>query len=243
MSTSATFLLPAFVPSDDGAQPGLVYQPDHAGDAESLLLSQFDDAQKLHALVRVLVAPLQEIEQAAFEVRDAFDLETATGAALDLVGGVVGVLRDARSDVAFRAYIKARILANASDGAIETILQIARTMLGPDVLSLTYEHGQVVDHQPAHFNLYVAASTLRFPWDPTGIEPPNTVAIALADAVFLAVSAGVSFSLYYQYDDDAHAFTFSSVGDAEEDSTTQGFANASEADATGGSLIGVEERF
>ena len=243
MSITATFLLPAFVPSTSGAQPGLVYNPNHAGEAEALLLEQFRDAAKLHALVRVLVAPLQELEQAAFEVMGAFDVDAAQGAQLDLLGGVVGMLRDGRSDIAFRAYVKAKILANASDGAVETILHIARTLLGPGVLSLTYEHGRLFDNHPAHFNLHVAANTLRFPWDPTGIEPPSTVAIALADAVFLAVSAGVSFSLFYQYTDDAHAFTFSSVGDAEEDSTTQGFADASEDDVTGGALIGVEERF
>ncbi len=243
MSESASFLLPSFSPPAGGVQPGLVYQPDHAGDAESRLLAQFDDAAKLHALVRALVRPLQELEQHAFDVLGAFDVDLAVGAQQDIVGGFVGMLRDGRSDVAYRAYIKAKILANASDGAVETILKIARTLLGPDILSLTYEHGRIVDNHPAHFNLYVAASTLRFPWDEDATEPPNTVAIAVADAVFLAVSAGVSFSLFYQYTDDAHTFMFSAVGDAEEDSTTQGLADASDEDATGGALIGVEERF
>ncbi len=243
MSTSATFLLPAFSPPSTGTQPGLVYQPDHAGDAESRLLAQFDSAEKLHALVRALVRPLQELEQHAFEVLQAFDLETAAGAQQDVVGGLVGMLRDGRSDIAYRAYIKAKILANASDGAVETILKIARTLLGPDILSLTYEHGRVVENHPAHFNLHVAADTLRFPWDEDATEPPNTVAIAVADAVFLAVSAGVSLSLFYQYTDDAHTFMFSSIGDEEEDSTSQGFADASDEDSDAGAMIGVEERF
>jgi hypothetical protein len=243
MSTSASFLLPAFVAPGGGTQPGLVYQPDHAGDAASRLLAQFDDAETLHAFVRLLVRPLQELEQAAFQLLDAFDLEDAAGAQLDMLGGIVGMLRDGRSDIAYRAYIRAKILANVSDGAVETILKIARTLLGESATSITYEHGRVFDNHPAHFNLHVAATALRFPWDEDSEESPDVVAIALADAVFLAVSAGVSFTLFYQYTDDAHAFTFSSVGDAEEDSTTQGFADVSEDDANGGAMIGVEERY
>ena len=242
MSTSAYFILPgAYVPPPSEGT-GLIYQPDHAGDAEARLLAEFDDSARLHALVRALVGPLQALELAAFEVLGAFDVESARGAQLDAVGGFVGVLRESRSDVAYRAYITARILANASDGAVESILRIARALLGPGILSLTYVPGALENH-PAHYDLEVAASTLAFPWDEDGEESPDVVARAVADAVFSATSAGVSLTLFYQYTDDAHAFTFSSIGDAEEDSTTQGLADASDEDVTGGALIGAEERF
>lgn len=224
------------------SEPGLVYQPHHADEAAARLLAQFENAERLHAFVRALVRPLQELEQVALEVIGSFDVETAVGAQLDVVGGVVGMPRDARSDVAYRAYIKAKILANGSDGSVETILRVARTLLGQSGVSLRYEHGRLQDGHPAHFSLFAAAAVLRFPWDPDGTETPNTVAIALADALFLAVSAGVSFTLFYQYTDDAHTFTFSSVGDAEEISDTQGFADASDDDVVGGALIGAEER-
>lgn len=241
MSTTATFPLPAFVaPSSAGAPPGLVYQPDHAGDAEALLLAQHDDAVKLHAFVRALVKPMQELEQHAFEVMAAFDVDTAYGAQLDIVGGFVGVLRESRSDVAYRAYIKAKILANASDGAVETILKIARTLLGATGLSITYVPG-FTEGMPAHYNLEIAASILHFPWDDDDDESPERVASALADAVFLGTSAGVSMTLFYQYTLDADTFVFSSVGDAEEDSTTLGLADTSD-EGAGGALIGAEER-
>jgi hypothetical protein len=242
MSAEATFLLPSLALPADALQPGLVYQSDHAGEAESRLLAQFDDAKKLHALVRALVSPLQQFEQAAFEVLGAFDVDAARGTQLDVVGGFVGVPREARSDVAYRAYIKAKILGNASDGAAETILRIARTLLGPDVLSLTYVPGWVENH-PAHYSLEIAASTLRFPWDVSSEESPDVVARAVADAIFVATSAGISLTLFYQYTDDAHAFVFSSIGDAEEDSASQGLADTSDEELTGGALIGAEERF
>lgn len=245
MSTSATFPLPTYSPSSSSTTttgPGLVYQPDHAGEAEARLLAQFDDATKLHAFVRALVRPLQELEQAAFKVMEAFDVETAAGAQLDIVGGFVGVPRESRADVAYRAYIKAKILANASDGATETILKIARTLLGASALTITYELGTTSEGIPAHYNLHIAAAALHFPWDTGNAEGPERVARMLADAVFLGTSAGVSLTLYYQYGLDANTMLFSSVGDAEEDSTTQGLADASDEDATGGALIGAEER-
>lgn len=52
-SSSATFLLPEYA-SPPAEAPGLTYQPDHAGEAERRLLSQFDSAARLHALVRAL---------------------------------------------------------------------------------------------------------------------------------------------------------------------------------------------
>jgi hypothetical protein len=231
-----------FIPPGDGTQPGLVYQPDHAGEAERRLLSQFDDAAKLHALVRALVSPLQALEQDAFEVLTCFDVETAAGAQLDIVGGFVGVLRDSKMDIAYRAYIKAKILANASDGTAETILRISRVLLGEDILSLTYVLGAIENH-PAHFDLWVAAAALRFPWDGLGTMSSEAVAVALADALFLATSAGVSFTLFYQYGADADTLVFSSVGDEEEDSTTQGLADDDDEGVMGGALIGAEERF
>ncbi len=243
MSTGASFLLPSYVPpASTGTQPGLVYQPDHAGEAEGRLIAQFDDSAKLHALVRALVQPLQALEQDAFEVLGCFDVESAYGAQLDIVGGFVGVLRESKTDIAYRAYIKAKILANASDGTTETLLRISRLLLGEDLLSLTYVPGWVENH-PAHFDLWVAASALRLPWDELATMSSEGVAVALADALFLATSAGVSFTLFYQYTADADTFVFSSVGDAEEDSTTQGLADDDDASVVGGALIGAEERF
>jgi hypothetical protein len=237
MSTSATFPLPAYVPPPAEPPPGLVYQPDHAGEAEDRLLVQFDSAARLHALVRTLVKPYQELEQAALTVRDAFDVDAAVGAQLDVVGNLVGERREARSDIAYRAYVKARILANASDGKPTTLYRIARALLGEDVLSL-----KLTGIYPAHYDMEVAAESLQLPWDPEGEQTPDMVARALADALLLATSAGISLTLYYQFADDDHTFTFSSLATAEEDSVDQGFADASDETGPGGLLIGAEER-
>lgn len=215
---------------------GLVYVLDHAEDASSRLLAQFDAAPKLHALVASLVGPFQHLEEAAFEVLSAFDVDTALGAQLDVVGALVGEARQGRSDIAYRAYVKARILSHRANGQAQRIYAIARALLGTGILSL-----RIVTEPPAHYDLEVAANTLQFPWDADAAAGPESVAKAVADAIFQATSAGVSLTLFYQYTDDAHTFTFAS-GDEEEEDVDRGFADDEESDA-GGALIGAEERF
>lgn len=235
MSVGASFELPAFSAPLPGVGPGLTYVADHRGEAESRLLSQFDDAAKLHALVRALVGPLQALEEAAFEVLGAFDVDSAAGAQLDVVGGLVGESRQGRSDIAYRAYVRARILASSSDGAPGTIYATARALVGDDVLSL-----KLTARPPAHYDLDVAATALRFPWDEDEVEPEDVVARALADALLLATSSGVGFTVFYQYGTDAETFVFAS-GDAEEADALRGLADDEESDL-GGALIGAEER-
>lgn len=233
-SASATFPLPEYA-APPAEAPGLTYQPDHAGEAERRLLSQFDSAARLHALVRALVQPLQDLEQAAFDVMGAFDVDTASGAQLDAVGALVGEARLGRSDVAYRAYVKARILANRANGQPKILYAIARALLG-SVPSL-----RLTTVSPAHYDFDVAATTLQLPWDAGATMAPEAVAKALADALLLATSGGVSLTLFYQFTDDAGTFLFAS-GDAEEDDVNRGLADDEESDP-GGALIGAEERF
>lgn len=241
-TSSAAFYLPEPTPpeppSETGGETGLVYKDNHAAEASSRLLWQHEDSQRLHAMVAAFARPMQEREATAFDMQCAFDVDTARGAALDLVGQLVGVYRDGRSDVAYRAYIYARILANSSDGATETIYAILRRLLGDSPVAIVQGFH---DGRPAHFDIEVFDTELRFPWDAAHLEPSDVVASSVADAVYLAISAGVSFELYYQYTDDAHAFWFAS-GDVEEDSTTQGLADDDQDGSLGGALIGVEAR-
>jgi hypothetical protein len=234
MTDVAVYYLPSgeMIETPAPGIPGLTYQPDHAGDAESRLLVQFNDAVKLHALVRALVKPMQRLELDAFSVQDAFDLDEATGDQLDILGNLVGEPRQSKTDTAYRAYVKARVLANDSNGTPATLYAIARALLGTSP-TLT-----IVPEYPAGYTFEVAGVTLQFPWDLVGDVGPELVAKALADALLLATSAGVGFTLYYQY--SLYAFEFAS-GDVEETDALRGFADDDELDA-GGDFIGAEDR-
>jgi Protein of unknown function (DUF2612) len=236
MSESASFLLTPYVPQPEGGDIGLVYQPDHAGEAASRLISQFDDAAKLHALVRALVRPIQDLELAAFELMDSFDVDDAVGDQLDKLGAILDEAREGRGDAYYRAYIKARIAANNSNGTPLDVYRVTRMLLGEDVLSL-----RLTAVPSAHFILEIAATTLQFPWDDAVDVPPDLVAKAVADAVFRAISDGISFTLFYQFGSDEETFTFADADTADAD-TGRGFADDDLIDP-GGQLIGAEERF
>jgi hypothetical protein len=239
MSESVQYFLPVVVaplPAAPG-MPGITYQPDHQGEAESRLLVQFDDAVKLHALVRALVKPLQALELAALQVRDAFDVDTAVGLQLDVVGWLVGEDRQGKGDVAYRAYVKARILANASKGRPRDIYRIVRALIGPGpTVELAREPGLA-----AHYNLSVTSAALAFPWDVDGEVSADIVARAVRDALMLATSGGVSFEIYFQF--SANAFEFAS-GETEESDVDHGFADDDDAlTEDGGTFIGVEASY
>jgi hypothetical protein len=216
-------------------EPGLVYQPDHASDAAAKLLVQFADSASVHALVRAHVQPLQDLEVAALQVRDAFDVDTAIGAQLTILGDLVGEPRMGRTDIPYRAYVKARILINTSKGLPADIYAIVRALIGntPTVL-LAREAGI-----PAHYNLDIVGTTLVFPWDDASEAPPDVVAKAIGDALEAATSGGVSFMIYFQF--SPYAFEFAS-GDVEEDDTDRGFAIDDDELDDGGTFIGVEGR-
>ena len=157
-------------------------------------------SESLNALVDVLVSPFQELEDSAAILYNAFDLDTAVGQQLEWIGLRVGEPRLGRADVHYRAYIKARIAANTSDGKAGQIYNVARMILG-DGPAL-----QIETTPPASYQFAVSGGALAYPWDPS--VPPDVVAVSLADALLAATSGGVSLYLHYQVTDDAHTFTF-----------------------------------
>lgn len=68
---------------------------DHAGEALERLLEQLEGKGRLEALVRSYVAGAQDLEDVLWEMHTAgFDLDTAVGAQLDIIGAIVGAKRE-----------------------------------------------------------------------------------------------------------------------------------------------------
>lgn len=233
-STSASFLLPLFAPPPEltpgsGTGPEYEYQPDHVGDGLSLLLSQFDDSVQMRAFLAAQLSPCQGLEDAIAVLYAAFDVNTAVGAQLDRLGGIVGERRNSRGDSEYRAYVLGRIAANASDGSRSAIYKVVRLLLGPSPIKL-----RIVTIPPAYYRLEVSGAPALFPWD-TGVTP-SVVAKAVHSLVTDATSVGVGFSVLYQAADDAHTFTYSSSGSYQA-STLQGYSDVTM--VTGGQYAGT----
>jgi hypothetical protein len=65
------------------------------------------------------------------DIREAFDLDTAVGEQLDIIGSTVGLMRDGYNDTDYRRLIRIQILLILqSTGTPENIVAIIRTYLG-----------------------------------------------------------------------------------------------------------------
>jgi len=110
-----------------------VQSMDHAG-LLALLLEQYkyrtDGAtSKLSGMISMVAAELNLTEQAIQEMLSAFDISTAVGAQLDLLGSIFGAPRSGLGDVAYRAAILVAA-TTAGSGTPEQIIGVIRSVVG-----------------------------------------------------------------------------------------------------------------
>ncbi len=105
-----------------------VYNSQHAEQAINNLIEFFRKPRNSE-MMRIVGGQIQDIEDAAWQLYNAFDVDTATGVTLDLLGGVVGERRDNRLDPDYRAAVRARILVNLSNGRIEDMLAVLAALI------------------------------------------------------------------------------------------------------------------
>lgn len=132
-SASFTFVAPAGLPVvvDDPLAPN-----DVCADGVALLLEQFRGRPKLRALLCSYLDRMSDLEVAIQQVREAFDIGTAVGVQLDVIGRVVGESREGRGDDDYRRFLRVRILINQSTGTPEELLAAAELVTQPDTLTL-----------------------------------------------------------------------------------------------------------
>lgn len=176
-------------PSATVLAPGKV---DHITDGLARLCSQFADKQNIIDLLAVFLQRYQDVENVFWDLLTLRDAYTATGAALDGVGKLVGQPRNGMLDEDYRRFIFARIATNNSNGTIEDLIKVTRLVLNNTLLRVVVR------------NDGVAAVRVQLEGD--------DVDTALADVVILflrlAASAGVRVILESRMDPlDTEMFT------------------------------------
>ncbi len=190
----------------------------HAETAKADLLEQFKGKPNIEGLLEVVAQQANEIDAAAVDLITERTVDTAIGAQLDQLAGVVDIERGSSDDTELRARIKAEIRLNRSAGTIEDILEVLTLVLGTSGLL------DIAEYSPASLVVYVA---------------PTTVGEILADLIERTRAAGVGGQLVYSESAASGVFTFA-AGDTLVSSTTQGFASGDSQDTgTGGVLAGV----
>ena len=194
---------------------------DLADRAAQRLLEQYRDSPNLAASLRVFVDQVQEVETAMWALITETSLDTATGIWLDRIGAIVGEAREGAADTDFRAFIRARIVANKSSGLLEELIDVIVAASGGVSPGLTIRE------------LYPAAIELTV----GGIVPMADVP-RLIRFIRATRAAGVGVMVITQPQADVASFTFA-TGASPEASTAEGFGDSTNA-AVGGQWISAE---
>ena len=111
----------------------MIYVPDHIERGLALIVSQFQAAAQLRAVVRGILGEVQLAEDTLLDLATNLTVDAATGAQLELLGRLLGERRDGLADSAYRRYLRARMMIRLSEGTIDEILEIASTLSGGTV--------------------------------------------------------------------------------------------------------------
>lgn len=108
---------------------------DHVADwvarLRTRLYTQFREKPKIWQIVSTTLAPqFQELEDAFQQLTTLRSIELSEGAQLDVLGRIVGQVRGAApTDADYRMMLRARILANRSNGTVPELLAVLRAAL------------------------------------------------------------------------------------------------------------------
>jgi len=180
------------------------------------LLQQYKEKSNIADYYAGLLDHVVDLEGELENVRNALNVDTATGDALDKLGELVGEARQSRTDDLYRLYIKARIRVNLAVGTYDSIYSVARALFPTQTLEITESY-------PAHFTLTVG-------------EDAGSDAEEKLELVGGAKSAGVGGTGVYLESAPAAMFTFGAVADYPETDAGTGVGDL--AGSTGGKLAG-----
>jgi hypothetical protein len=102
---------------------------DHVAQAVAKLTTEFRKP-RFAQMVASHVRPWQDLEDAAWEVYNAWDADTCDEARLNILAAIVGQPKVGATVDEFRLYVKARAAVNRSNGKTLTVVRIARALFG-----------------------------------------------------------------------------------------------------------------
>lgn len=123
----------------------------HVEEAINHLIELFRDGPRNQAILHVLLGQFQEIENVIWDLLTAFDLDTAVGAQLDILGVILNEPRAGRTDEDYRAALRVVILVYKSNGKLPEMLEISQKLVPA---------ADIVMAEPATATLYIGFSTL-----------------------------------------------------------------------------------
>lgn len=157
----------------------------HVATAKSRLLEQFKGKDKIEALLEALVEQCHgcsttSLEDVFEDLQGLVSIDDSSGAQLDLIGDILGVLRGEKTDAVYRVHLKAQIRLLRCEGTPEDLYDIAGLILGADA------ELRIVEQYPAALEFFVDTAF------------PGTVDVTEFTGIMeSATPAGVRFVLRY----------------------------------------------
>jgi hypothetical protein len=105
---------------------------DHEEQAYNLLLEQYLEKPRIAALLASYSQEVQELEDAIWGVRIGRMLDDAEGVQLDVIGRLVGLLREGRADNVYRVLLAGKIRVNWSHGHPDDVIAVVRLVQGTE---------------------------------------------------------------------------------------------------------------
>jgi hypothetical protein len=152
---------------------------DHVDQAVSRLHEQDKLKPNTEGVIDAIVGSHQRTEDAFWQLLTERGIDTGVGAQLDNIGRIVLQPRNGLSDADYRRYLRARIATNRSDTDVDTLITIARLVLGEATGTIH------IEQQPP------AAFLMRL----DGIDVSASLATILANVLRRAKAAGVRMVL------------------------------------------------
>ncbi len=144
--------LPTYLPGEGDvfvpATPswnGVVYQDNYVGDALGRLIIQYKGKPRMEGMLSALVSPIQDLENAIWEVLTETNVSSAQAGQLDVLGRIVGEARRGRDDATYARWIRARIRANRSAGRPEDFFAILDALFPGSTTQILDFHPNVID--------------------------------------------------------------------------------------------------
>ena len=158
-----------------------ITQIDHVTEGLDQLPSNWEDKPVIRGVLKAWLTPLNQSEEGIIATRDSFNVNTAVGYALDIIGGYFDERRQGRSDIDYRNTLLSRVSSSNGSGTPNQILDLFNTLSGTTDVTLW-------EHYPLSMVLY-AKNSLE-------------VSIGAIDYLNNATAAGVEYgALLYDKND------------------------------------------
>lgn len=104
---------------------------DHVATFLSRLTTPFQGKATFTSLATIVGKYCNQLEQVFADIRASRDISTAVGVSLDTIGKIVGQPRGtAPDDATYALYLAARVLTNKSQGTVNQLSRITKTITG-----------------------------------------------------------------------------------------------------------------